>query len=86
MSASAIAEEHLRLLVESVRDYAIFMLDPDGRVASWNAGAEAIKGYRKDEIVGQHISVFYSEEDRAAQRPDRLLAAALANGRVEDEG
>ena len=74
--------EHLRLLIETIRDYAIFMLDPQGRVATWNAGARAIKGYSEDEIVGRHISTFYTEEDRALQRPQRLLAAALAHGRV----
>jgi PAS domain S-box-containing protein len=78
--------EQLRLLVDSVRDYAIFMLDPDGRVASWNAGAEAIKGYRREEIVGEDMSTFYTAEDRAAGRPRRLLAAARSAGRVEDEG
>jgi PAS domain S-box-containing protein len=81
-----VTADQLRLLVESVRDYAIFLLDPDGRVASWNAGAEAIKGYRRDEIIGKDMSIFYGEEDRAAGRPQRLLAAALAEGRVEDEG
>ena len=62
-------EEQFRLLVESVRDYAIFMVDPSGRIATWNAGAETMKGYRRDEIVGQHISTFYSEADRAANKP-----------------
>ena len=80
------SEERFRLLVESVQDYAIFMLDPQGNVATWNAGAERIKGYRVDEIVGRHFSRFYTEEDRAAGRPQRLLAAAARDGRVEDEG
>jgi len=79
-------EEHFHLLVESIRDYAIFMLDEDGRVATWNKGAETIKGYLPHEIVGKHVSIFYTDEDRAAQKPERLLATALVDGRVEDEG
>src|SRR4051812_3058116 len=78
--------ERLRLVVESVRDYAIFMLDPDGRVATWNPGAELAKGYRADEIIGNHIEIFYTPEDRASGLPRRLLAAALRDGRVENEG
>jgi len=75
-----------RLLVEGVRDYAIFMLDGGGRVATWNAGAERIKGYRADEIVGQHFSRFYPPEVVAAGRPARMLALAARDGRAEDEG
>ncbi len=75
-----------QLLVESVSDYAIFILDTEGRVASWNAGAERIKGYAADEIVGQHVSVFYPPEDVAAGKPDRMLGAARERGRVADEG
>jgi PAS domain S-box-containing protein len=82
----SIPAEHFRLLVESVRDYAIFLLDPGGRVATWNAGAERIKGYRPDEIIGRPISVFYTDEERTAEKPKRLLAMALVEGRVEDEG
>jgi PAS domain S-box-containing protein len=78
--------DSLRLLVEGVRDYAIFMLDGAGRVSSWNAGAERIKGYRGDEIVGQHFSRFYPAEAVAAGRPARLLALAARDGRAEDEG
>jgi PAS domain S-box-containing protein len=81
-----VAQEHFRLLVESVRDYAIFMLDPSGHVASWNSGARLIKGYSPEEIVGKHISTFYSPEDRAAQKPQTLLEIATREGRVEDEG
>jgi PAS domain S-box-containing protein len=81
-----LAQEHFRLLVESVRDYAIFMLDPSGHVASWNSGARLIKGYSPEEIVGKHISTFYSPEDRAAQKPQTLLEIATREGRVEDEG
>jgi PAS domain S-box-containing protein len=79
-------DELFRLLVERVRDYAIFLLDTDGHVASWNSGAELLKGYRSDEILGQHISRFYTEEDRAAGRSQRLLIKARTEGRVEDEG
>jgi len=80
---SAISAE---LLVESVRDYAIFALDMDGRVVSWNIGAERAKGYRAQEIIGKHISVFYPPEAIAAGRPAKLLAEAVRHGRVEDEG
>src|SRR5689334_3635344 len=73
-------------LVESVKDYAIFLLDRDGNVRSWNHGAQLIKGYARDEILGGHISQFYTPEDRAAGRPARLLATAGADGRVEDVG
>ncbi|HLB81682.1 MAG TPA: PAS domain S-box protein [Gemmatimonadales bacterium] len=79
------AEERLRLLVGSVRDYAIYMLDPTGRVASWNRGAQQIKGYVETEIVGQHFSRFYTPEDVAAGRPDATLRAAAATGRHEEE-
>lgn len=82
----AVRQEHFKLLVESIRDYAIFMLDPQGHVATWNAGAEAIKGYSSSEIIGRHISTFYAEEDRAAHKPERLLGIAAAKGSVEDEG
>ncbi|SAL17016.1 PAS domain-containing hybrid sensor histidine kinase/response regulator [Caballeronia humi] len=80
------SEERFRLLVESVKDYAIFMLDPDGRVASWNTGAIEIKGYLPAEIIGQHFSVFYRPEDNAAGKPAYELAMAQRFGRVEDEG
>jgi len=79
-------DAQFRLLVESVRDYAIFLLDPTGHVQSWNAGAERIKGYRADEIIGKHFSVFYRAEDRAAGKPEAELQTALAEGRVEDHG
>jgi PAS domain S-box-containing protein len=80
------SEERFRLLVDSVRDYAIFMLDPEGIIQSWNAGAEAIKGYQAHEIVGRHFRAFYTPEDVAAGKPEAELAAARAHGRVEDEG
>jgi PAS domain S-box-containing protein len=75
-----------RLLVESVRDYAIFMLDPQGRVSTWNAGAANIKGYRKAEILGKHFSVFYTPDAIARRFPEHELDVARARGRFEDEG
>lgn len=80
------SEEQFRRLVLGVTDYAIYMLDPEGHVVSWNAGAEKIKGYTADEIIGQHFSRFYREEDRAAQAPQRGLATAALDGRFEREG
>jgi PAS domain S-box-containing protein len=74
-----------RLLVESVRDYAIFALDPTGHIISWNEGAERIKGYRVNEILGRHFSVFYPQEDRARGKPAHALEVAAAEGRYEDE-
>ncbi len=81
-----IAEQHYRLLVEGVRDYAIFMLDARGHVTSWNAGAKLIKGYQADEILGRHFSVFYPAEAIESGWPERELELALADGRVQDEG
>lgn len=78
--------EQFRLLVQQVREYAIFLLDPEGRVASWNDGAERIKGYAAEEIVGAHFSRFYPDDDVASGRPARVLAAARDDGQVEDEG
>lgn len=79
-------DESFRLLVEQIRDYAIFMLDPQGRIRTWNLGAERIKGYAAEEIIGQHFSRFYSAEDVAAGKPDRELQSAFINGSSEDEG
>lgn len=79
-------EVAFRLLVEAVVDYAIFLLGPDGRVLTWNRGAERIKGYTADEIIGQHFSRFYTPEDREAGRPWFLLGRAAEFGRFEDEG
>jgi len=73
-------------MVESVRDYAIFLLDPKGYIASWNRGAERIKGYSADEIIGRHFSVFYGPEDIAAGKPEWELEIAARDGRFEDEG
>ena len=80
------AEEMLRLLIDSVQDYAIFMLDAEGRVATWNPGARRIKGYEPQEIIGRHFSIFYPPEDVRDGKPERLLAVAREHGRVEDEG
>ena len=80
------SEERFRLLVEGVKDYAIFMLDPDGIIVSWNSGAEAIKGYRAEEIIGQHFSVFYTDEAIERSWPQRELEVAGRDGRLEDEG
>ncbi len=80
------SERRFRHLVEAVVDYAIFRLDKDGIVATWNSGAERIKGYAADEIIGQHFSRFYTEEERAAGAPAKELATAAADGRFEAEG
>ena len=79
-------DEMFRLLVENVRDYAIFMLDPGGHVATWNSGAEHIKGYTRDEIVGRHFSIFYAPDAVARHWPQHELSVALEQGRFEDEG
>ena len=81
-----LTDQTFRILVETIEDYAIFLLDPEGIVQSWNAGARRIKGYEASEIVGRHFSVFYSEEDRAARRWERGLAEARAHGHFEDVG
>lgn len=80
------SERRFRLLVEGVVDYAIYMLDPNGIVTNWNAGAQRIKGYAPDEIVGQHFSVFYTPEEQATGRPAAALATALREGKYEAEG
>jgi PAS domain S-box-containing protein len=80
------SEEQFKLLVQGVTDYAIYMLDHEGRVASWNAGAQRIKGYLPDEIIGEHFSRFYSEEDRQAGLPTLSLETARGEGRFEQEG
>jgi PAS domain S-box-containing protein len=79
-------EERFRLLVEGVKDYAIFMLDPDGKVASWNEGAHHIKGYSQQEILGRHFSIFYPEEDLKRSKPERELEIAQDEGTYEEEG
>ncbi|MGO8151537.1 PAS domain S-box protein [Rhizobium leguminosarum] len=80
------SEEQFRRLVQGVSDYAIYMLDPEGNVSSWNFGAERIKGYRPQEIIGRHFSTFYTPEDREAGVPETALGIARAEGRFEREG
>ncbi|HXM03663.1 MAG TPA: ATP-binding protein [Chthoniobacterales bacterium] len=79
-------EDSMRQLIESLQEYAIFLLDADGRVATWNAGAERIKGYRAEEIIGKHFSCFYLDEDKALERPAKTLNDALVHGQSQDEG
>ncbi|HEX3203789.1 MAG TPA: PAS domain-containing protein [Nitrospiraceae bacterium] len=78
--------ELFQLLVTQIKDYAIFVLDTDGRIASWNDGAELLKGYGPQEIIGQHFERFYTDDDRKAGKPQLMLEKAKKNGRVEDEG
>src|SRR5918992_1725230 len=80
------SEERFRLMVEGVKDYAIFMLDPGGCVTTWNEGAERIEGYGEEEILGRHFSAFYPEEDVERGHPEDVLRAALAEGRYVEEG
>jgi PAS domain S-box-containing protein len=80
------SEERFRLLVESMEDYAIYMLDPEGRVTSWNTGAERIQGYHHQEIIGEHSNCFYTLEDQQQGLPARALSHAAVNGRTEHEG
>src|SRR5690606_13396699 len=80
------SDERFRLIVEGVRDYAIFMLDPGGHIATWNLGAQITKGYTAEEILGQHFSRFYTDEDNDRGWPARELALALRDGRFEDVG
>jgi len=86
LMASLSEDGRYRLLVESVSDYAIYMLDPDGMVSSWNTGAQRFKGYEPSEIIGRHFSCFYTEEDRRSGLPERALATAAREGRFESEG
>ena len=79
------SEQRFRLLVQGVKDYAIYMLDPEGHITNWNAGAQAIKGYTEEEIVGRHFSAFYTDEDREAGEPERALATAIREGKFEGE-
>ncbi len=80
------SEQRFRLMVQSVRDYAIFMLDPTGHITTWNAGAERIKGYTSDEIIGKHFSIFYTTEDLESGKPARELEIATRTGVYEEEG
>ena len=84
--ALRLSEQQFKLLVEGVTDYAIYMLDANGHVASWNTGAQRIKGYRPDEIIGKHFSNFYSAEDRGKGVPEQALNTAATEGRFEKEG
>jgi PAS domain S-box-containing protein len=79
-------EESFRLMVESVSDYAIVMLDPEGGIVSWNTGAQRIMGYQSDEIVGRHLALFYPPDDVSSGKPERDLELASVSGRHEDEG
>lgn len=80
------SEEKFRLLVTNIKDYAIFMVDPEGKIASWNKGAEHINGYTAEEIIGKHISVFYSSPEEAKKEAEPSLLLARENGRFENEG
>ena len=80
------SEERFRMMVANVRDYAILMLDADGRIATWNAGAEQLKGYKAEEIIGKHFSIFYPKEDLERGKPEMELKVAGSEGRCEDEG
>src|SRR5918912_3069231 len=80
------SEERFRLLVECVKDYAIFMLDPYGYVSTWNEGAQRIKGYEAEEIIGEHFSIFYTPEDIERGHPEEVLGMAKAEGSYEQEG
>ena len=80
------SEEQFRRLVQGVTDYSLYMLDPNGTVVTWNAGAQRIKGFAPEEIIGQHFSRFYTEEDRQHGEPERALATARREGRFEKEG
>ncbi|KAL4864277.1 Two-component system protein A [Aspergillus spectabilis] len=78
--------ETYKILVDTVKDYAIFMLDPHGKIATWNSGAGVLKGYKAEEIIGKHFSILYSPEDRASGKPARALKVCMREGRIEDEG
>jgi PAS domain S-box-containing protein len=79
-------EQRYRLMVEGVKDYAIFMLDPTGHIMSWNEGAKRLKGYHPNEIIGKHFSTFYTAEDLETKKPERELKIAVATGKYEEEG
>src|SRR6185295_5502346 len=84
--AVELTADTFRLLVESVQDYAIYLLAPDGTIQSWNAGAQRLKGYTATEIIGQNFDRFFTPEDRGNGKPRWLLERALAEGRIEDVG
>jgi PAS domain S-box-containing protein len=85
-NGASFGEVFFRLLVEAVRDYAIFMLDPEGHILTWNAGAQYIKGYRAEEVIGKHFSIFYTSEDIQSGKTDKELEIARRDGRYEEEG
>src|SRR6185436_11638271 len=80
-----LSDQRFQLLINAVSDYAIYMLDPDGRIVTWNPGARRFKGYEADEIIGEHYSRFFGAEDRAAGLPERALQTAAKEGRYEAE-
>ena len=84
--ASLIEETRFHLLVNAITDYAIYMLDEDGRVCSWNAGARRFKGYEESEVIGQHLSIFYTDVDNRDGLPSQALATAARDGKYEAEG
>ncbi|HET9662750.1 MAG TPA: PAS domain S-box protein, partial [Burkholderiales bacterium] len=84
--AAQASEQKLRLMIDGVKDYALLLLDGDGRVISWNPGAERISGYTQEEILGRHFSCFHTPDDVAAVRPEAILRTASETGRCEDEG
>lgn len=86
ISEQTYLNETYKILINTVKDYAIFMLDTRGHIATWNAGAAILKGYTAEEIIGKHFSIFYGEEDRQANKPARELEVCLRDGKVEDEG
>lgn len=86
ISEQTYLNETYKILINTVKDYAIFMLDTRGHIATWNAGASILKGYTTDEIIGKHFSIFYGQDDRQANKPARELEVCLRNGKVEDEG
>src|SRR3954468_12346747 len=81
-----VSEQRFRLLINAVTDYAIYMLEPSGHIATWNPGARRFKGYEAEEIIGRHFSAFFTEEDKAAGLPARILRTAAEEGRFEAEG
>src|SRR5579859_3342122 len=84
--SSQLDERRFRMLIDAVTDYAIYMLDLDGSIVSWNPGAERIQGYRRDEVIGQHFSMFFPEEDRRQGKPTRAIEIARRTGHSDDEG
>ena len=80
------SEERFRLLIDNVKDYGIYLLDPQGYIVSWNAGAERINGYRAEEIIGQHLSCFFLPEDLEQKQPETILKAAIEGGQYQGEG